>query len=317
VKLRELFNRKSVRYSLAGFACSFIAYGAYRVGTPIVKEYQSSFAAKEFKQNGVVDTYKKHFFSFVDKLDDMKSLDQENQALNRKVASLEKEIELERSAATEKEAKEITAETSKRLHTEAGSELARVLESIEYKVPTNLLPNQLYSLAVGYFRKQEYEQAAVILSSLVNLKEDSSYQKAENHLMCAIAWYKLKHFKLAQEYLTQAKYKSEATDSVYRKALVWEALTAKAEGKKQLAQDLVTSIISRYPHSEEAALVNVRDRAPAREFNHNPFERKIDSEEEQKNNEREHRVIEPAPEDAHEAHEPSAAHPEKGEKHED
>jgi TolA-binding protein len=261
VKLRELLHHKSVRYSLAGLATSFFAYGAWYVGTPIVHEYQSSFAAKEFKQLGVYGTYKKHFFSFADKIDGIQGLDQENQALSRQIASLEKDVELERSKSTETAAQAITEEVSQRLAEEAGSDLARELKAIEYEPPANLLPHQLYSLAVGYFRKQEYEQAAVILSQLISSKEDSSYQKADTQLMCAIAWYKLKHFKMASQYISQVKLKSNADGAIHRSALVWEALIAKAEGHKQEADLLVTAIISRYPHSEEATWVNRR--APA------------------------------------------------------
>lgn len=310
MNLRDIFKRKPVRYGLAGFGASVVVYGIFLAGSPVYKEYQGSFAAKEFKEYGVLGAYQKRFFNFQFKLNEMKALDIENQELNRKVASLEKEIEIGRSGETEKEAESATITASKKLKSEAGSELARVTQSIEYQAPTNLLPNQLYTLAVGYFRKQEYEQAAVILSQLVDLKEDTSYQKAEVQMMCAIAWYKLKHFKLTHHYLSQVKTKSQPADTIYRTALVWEALTAKAEGNTQDAQTIVTSIISRYPHSEEAKWVNQRvglkheTRTPAsREKEYPVLQRKVDSTHEDKHDAH----SEP---DSHDSHAPAPAHSE-------
>jgi|GEM_PF-2074567 len=260
VNVRELTRKKSIRYGLAGFLASFAVFGLWQVAKPVVHEFDSSFAMREFKANGVIGTYKKHFFSFIDKLDEMRSLDLENQALGRKIALLEQEIVLNRVEHVEHEASRTTASVSERLQRKAGSELARVLKSISYHAPENLLPNQLYALGIEYFRKQEYEQAAVIFSQLIDLREDTSYQRSETQLMCAIAWYHLKQFKLADHYLAQTKEKSEPSDAIYRTALVWEALAAKASGQTEKSQQRVIQIISRYPHSKEASWLN---RAPA------------------------------------------------------
>ena len=260
MNVRELTRKKSIRYGLAGFLASFAAFGLWQVAKPVVHEFDTSFAMREFKANGVVGTYKKHFFSFVDKLDEMRSLDLENQALGRKIALLEQKIVLNQVEHVEHEARRSTASVSERLHHEAGSELARVLKSIPYHAPENLLPNQLYTLGIEYFRKQEYEQAAVIFSQLIDLREDTSYQRPQTQLMCAIAWYHLKQFKLADRYLEQTKEKSEPSDAIYRTALVWEALAAKNSGQTEKAQQRVIQIISRYPHSKEASWLN---RAPA------------------------------------------------------
>ena len=319
MKLPGFFHRKSVRYSSAGFLASVAVYGVGLAFHPVYQEYQTSFAAKEFKQHGIYGTYKKHFFSFIDKLDEMKSLDHENQLLSEKLANLEKEIALEHSGEEEQEAKANTQEVAGRLHAEAGSDLARVVAAIDYSAPKNLLPNQLYTLGVGYFRKQEYEQAAVILSQLIELKEDTSYQKADSQLMCAIAWYKLNQFKLANEYLSQAKAKSEPSAAIYRTALMWEALTAQAQGKKFESQQMVTAIISRYPHSEEAAWVNQHialERKPAAREKEvsQVLQRKVDSE--STHHDEKHESVEAHSDSVHSnSAQPSAAH--SGEHHED
>jgi tetratricopeptide (TPR) repeat protein len=147
------------------------------------------------------------------------------------------------------------------LKKETGSELARVMKSIKYEPPMHLLPHQQFTLALGYFRKQEYEQAAVLLSHLTELKDDPSYQRAEVYLINGISWYELKHFKLAEEYIKQSVSKSDEDTAVYRKSLLWQALTAQALNRSSESQKILTSIVSRFPHSDEAAMVN--GRAPA------------------------------------------------------
>ena len=156
MKLRELFYKPAVRYSLAGFATAIVGYGLWMVAVPVYHEYQTSFAAREFHQYGVWGTYKHRFFNFVSKLDEMRVLDEENERLSTQIATLEKDLELERTIKQDVEAKEITEEISRKLRGTTGSELARVLQTIEYKVPVNLLPDQLYVLGLGYFRKNEY-----------------------------------------------------------------------------------------------------------------------------------------------------------------
>ena len=261
MKLRELLENQKIKYSLAGVASSFVCFLVWQIGVPIVKEYQGSFAAKEFHQYGIIGTYRHHFFSTVFRLDELKALDQENEELNRKVAGLEKEIVLANAKKDEAVAKAETETAAEELKAEAGSELARVEESIDYEVPANLIPNELYTLALGYFRKNEYEQAAVIMSHLVQMREEAGFQKSENFLMCGIAWFKLKHYSLAQKYLIAAKERSRPTDSVFRKARLWEAFVAQAEGKKVQAQRVLTSLIEQFPHAEEVEWVN---RTPAR-----------------------------------------------------
>ncbi len=229
-KIGSLFQKKPVRYGFAFILIGALSAGGYFLGKPVAVELKDSAAAKSIHEKGVLKTYADALFSIIHKLSDLEKLDRTNAELNKKLAILEKEYEAEKSKNVHLEAKEVTETLSEKLKGEAGSELARVLQSIEYQPPSHLLPHQQYALALGYFRKQEYEQAAVLFTYLTELKEDVSYQRPEVYLMNAISWFKLSHFKLSSEYVKKTIKKSDEDTSVHRKAILWQALLAKAQG---------------------------------------------------------------------------------------
>ena len=230
--------------------------GAFQVGVPVWKEFKTSFAYRDFQKYGVIGTYHHRFFRGFTKLGDVESLDRENKALNQRVAFLERDIELERARNAEAEMREITEELSARIQDQAGSELARVLSSISYQVPTHLLPHQQYALALGYFRKQEYEQAAVIFNHLLNLQDDTSYQRGDVQLLCSISWYHLKNFKLAKHYLRSVIKGANTKTALYRTAVIWDAIVVKGEGRAAEAQRRLTAAVAQFPHSVEASWIN-------------------------------------------------------------
>ena len=275
MKVNELLNKPSVKYGLAGLATSFVAFFAWMIVVPVYHEYQSSFAAKEFRQYGVLGTYKKHFFSFLGNLDEMRELDADNIRLNQKLAALEMKIEVKEATLAEHDAERVTHETSERLKKESGSELARVLSSIEYRPPSHLLPNELYVLGLGYFRKGEYEQAAVIFSQLIHMKEESAYQKPQNYLMCGISWYKIKELRLAEENFSAAKKTTTIEDPIYRTADLWNAFLFETKGKKHEAQEVLTSMIARFPHSDEVQWVNGNRKPAAKDSYHEQAENHV------------------------------------------
>jgi hypothetical protein len=260
-KVISIFEKKPIRYGFMLMLLGGVGYAVVKVGKPVVHEVQESAAAKSFEEKGVLETYTKTFFSIAEKLHELEKLDRTNEELTEKLATLEKEIELERSQHAQVEGQKKVQELGIQLKKETGSELARVMKSIKYEPPMHLLPHQQFTLALGYFRKQEYEQAAVLLSHLTELKDDPSYQRAEVYLINGISWYELKHFKLAEEYIKQSVSKSDEDTAVYRKSLLWQALTAQALNRSSESQKILTSIVSRFPHSDEAAMVN--GRAPA------------------------------------------------------
>ncbi len=265
-------------YGLAGIAASFAAYFGYAVGKPVYSEYQSSFAAKEFKQYGVAGTYEKHFFSFLGRLHNLASLEQENEALQSRLARLEKEAVLHESAQAERDLASLNEQLEMKLKSETGSSEARIPQGLTYEVPEHLNHNQLYTLALGYFRKQEYEKSAVIFTYLIGLPDDHAFQRAENYLMNAISWFNLKDYLRASKLVAEAQKRSQKTNPVHRKAILWQAMVEKALGKEKLAQSTLLYFLGQYPHSEETQMINGK-RKPAQADAHdanahqnNPYE---------------------------------------------
>lgn len=263
-------HQVAIRYGTRGFFAAVGIWVASLVVVPVWKEFKTSFAYRDFQKYGVLGTYHHRFFKGLTRWKDLELLDRENKELNTRVALLERDIELERARNSEAEMRQITEDLASRIKDEAGSELARVLSSISYTVPTHLLPHQQYALALGYFRKQEYEQSAVIFNHLLNLQDDTSYQRGEVQMLAAICWYHLKNFKLARHYLRSVTKGGNPRTALYRTAVLWDAILVKAEGKSQEAQRRLTAAVAQFPHSLEASWVNTKLRTPAQEKEHSP-----------------------------------------------
>jgi tetratricopeptide (TPR) repeat protein len=131
-------------------------------------------------------------------------------------------------------------------------------------VPEKLTPPELYNLSLAYFRKQEFEKAAVLLDHLLTLSEEPRYQRAENYLLSGISWYHLKNFVLARKQIGQAMKYSQKDLEVHRQAMLWDALVEKTQGHEKLAQTKLLNFIGAYPHAEESGWIN-GGRKPARE----------------------------------------------------
>lgn len=265
MKLKERFHHywPKMKIALGALVVAGVAgVGFYFVGRPLFVEVKSSDVAQGFKEKGIRKTYVDYYNSFVHKVEELDQALQINEELTKKVLLLEKELETQRSLQAEAESKKLTSELTLKLKQEAGSELARVLGAIDYSPPVHLLPHQLYSLGLGYFRKEEYEKSAVIFTHLIELKEDRSYHRPEVRLLSGMSWYHLKHYKLAQKYIDTALEVSVEDSALQRKLLVWKSLVLDAQGLRMDAQAVLTQLISKYPHSEEAAWVNRTNAAP-------------------------------------------------------
>lgn len=258
----KLKNHKALKYSLLAVAGTAVSAVFVLVSVPIVRELNDSFAFKEFKKIGVVATYRKHYHYFFDELEDLARADAREDSLVRELASVQKELEVERAKNFEIETGEETQKIAEQLKVETGSKIARIPDGIKYVVPTSILPHQLQVLGIGYFRKQEYEKSAVIFHELTHLKEDNSFQKPANYLISAISWYKLKHFEMASDYLKLTQKTSEQGSVLFRQSLLWQAVVENARGNKNESQKVLTRLISLYPQSEEVTWVN-RKRTPA------------------------------------------------------
>ncbi len=262
VDWRNFINKKSFKYSLAGFGSAMVAGVLFFVAKPIFHEINSSFAVKEFKTIGIVGTYRKHYHHFFDQLNKLSVADSREQDLVRELASVQQSFELEKAKNTENEVRKETKKIAETLKVEAGSPVARVPDGIEYNVPNQILPHQLQVLGMEYFRSQEYEKSAVIFTQLTKFDEDTSFQKPDNYLIAAISWYKLKHFENATEYLKLTQKHSKPGSVLFRQSLLWQSIVEKSRGNKGESQKALARLISNYPQSEEVDLIN-HSRMPA------------------------------------------------------
>jgi tetratricopeptide (TPR) repeat protein len=262
VKSPNFFRKPAFRYSFSGFICSVLMFFAWKGGVPVYQEFNDSFAMKEFREIGVYGTYKKHLFSFVDQIDEFANLEEENQELNQKLALLERDQVLQEAKGAERDLASLNETLEENLKNDAGSELATALNTIKYEIPTHLSSPQLYSLAIGHFKKEDFEKSAIIFHHLLTLKEDAQYRKPENFMISGISWYHLNNFHLAMKDIKEAKALTVISDPSHRSAMIWEAVTLKALGKKELSQKTLLKYLETYPHTDEASVIN-GVRAPA------------------------------------------------------
>ena len=139
--------------------------------------------------------------------------------------------------------------------------MGRTLASIYYRPPMHLLPPQLYTLALSYFKAGEDEKAGVILTFLTGLEENNAYKNSKNYLMTGISWYRLANYELADAYFDQALEMKEGTESLpyLAQARLWKGLSAEKLGKHSASQQWLRELVDYHPQSTEAAWVNSRE----------------------------------------------------------
>jgi tetratricopeptide (TPR) repeat protein len=252
----HFFKKPAFKYALSGFVTAIVGYGIYSVGVPVAKELNSSFAVREFKEFGVVGTYRKHCFSFVDRFHNLAQLESDNDSLRAQLALLDQKKTLEEAGIAERELASMNEVLEKKVTEETGSPVAHLPQTIVYEVPNHLMPSELYPLALAYFRKQDFEKSVAIFDHLFKIPEDRRYETAENYLMSAISWYHLKNYKLSRNDVAEALKRSHEAEDVHRKALLWDAMVEKAEGHATVAQAKLYHFIGQYPHSEEGEWIN-------------------------------------------------------------
>ncbi|NDG85228.1 MAG: hypothetical protein EBX52_09375 [Proteobacteria bacterium] len=262
MKRLSFIDKPAFRYSVAGFLASVACFGLWKAGVPVYHEFMDSFAMKEFREKGVVGTYRHHFFRFAGQLEDLARLDHENDELMQKVADLEKRSTLLENRQVEREIASVTEKVEETLRDQAGSELATAMATIKYEIPKNLSYAQLHALALGDFKTGDYEKSALILNHLLNLKEEQKYRVPANHLLSGISWFHLKNYHLAMRDVLEAKRGSNPADSIYQSAMLWESMIEKSQGKLADSQQTLLKYLELYPHSDEARFMN-EGRKPA------------------------------------------------------
>ena len=205
---------------------------------------------------GVIGTYRHHFSRFFGQLDDLARLDRENEDLHQKVGVLEKEAATREVKKTEADFEALNQMVSEKLRDDAGSEIAVAMKTLDFEIPRNLSYAQLHSLALGYFKKQEFEKSALILNHLFSLKEEGKFRVADNFLLSGISWFHLKNYHAAYRDVKEALASSHEADDTHRSAAVWAALIEERFGKKALSQASLLKFLEAYPHSDEASMIN-------------------------------------------------------------
>jgi hypothetical protein len=199
--------------------------------------------------------------SVQEKMVSLRKAEQDREALQLENANLRLELESAKMECHTKEAKTYTHQLGLQLSEETGSRVGRLLASIEYKVPSQMLPSQLYTLAISQLNAKDNEKAAVILSSLTGLKGNDSYKTAKNFLMTGLAWYRLENFLLADQYFDDAlKTSADQTNASYHsQARLWKALIAKKMNKEVKAQYWLKDLLEHHPNSREVRWTNGHD----------------------------------------------------------
>ncbi len=202
--------------------------------------------------------YQSAWINFHQKLESIQSVDQDNIKLRAENTRLRLELETLRFAKKSEEGKQVTSLKERKLSEETGSKSGRTLASLEYKAPTELLPMQLYTLGVSYFKAREDEKAAVLFTTLANLSDTDEYRSAKHLLATGVAWYRVENYSLADSYFNEVLKKPDQEDvSPYQaRARLWKALVAKKLGKKIKVQYWLRDLVDYHPYAPETAWIN-------------------------------------------------------------
>jgi len=213
-------------------------------------------------------------------------LDLENHRLKLENAQLRLWTEDLKYECSRAEAKVQTQSMGYQLTEETGSNVGRVLASINYHPPSHLLPPQLYTLGLSYFKAEDFEKAAVLFTYVTGLYNSNQFKNPKDYLFAGMAWYYLQHYKLAQYYYQKAiNVPVDANDNpdaleYQAKARLAYALSYEKMKDRHQSQVWMLQVVDYHPHSEEASWINpgervkINKRVPAND--HKP-QRKPDS----------------------------------------
>ncbi len=196
--------------------------------------------------------------SVKEKVDDLKRSEKENERLRLENANLRLQTETLRFDCQAQSARNSTRHIAIELSKETGARVGRTLSMIRYRPPQNLLPPQLYTLGVSYFKSREDEKAAVIFTFLTGLADNESYKTTRNYLMTGISWYRLDNFHLANEYFDLVLNAEAVLEnlSFHAHARLWKSLVFERLGQRQLAQTWLKELVDHHPYAKETRWIN-------------------------------------------------------------
>ena len=192
------------------------------------------------------------------KVEQIQRAEEESERLTTEVAHLRLVNESLRFECQARTAQDLTKSMEFQIQKETGTQVGRTLATIQYKPPTHMPFNQLYTLGVSYFKGREDEKAAVIFSFLTSMTESDQFKNPQAILMTGVAWYRLDNLELADQFFDRVLKLPEGTENRQFKAQarLWRGLAAQRMGKRNVAQSWFRDLIDHHPRSTEASWIN-------------------------------------------------------------
>jgi len=184
---------------------------------------------------------------------------EENQKLKIENSALRQWAEEIKFECTQAKSVTQTDLLANRLKQETGTEIGRVLASINYHPPTHLLPSQLGTLGLTYFRTEDYEKSAVIMTYITGLYNDHSFKNPKYYLVTALSWYYLNNYLGAIEYFNKAIESDSVAKNVDKfksQAYLGLVLTYEKMKNKKDSQYWARELVARFPRSDESKWIN-------------------------------------------------------------
>ena len=208
------------------------------------------------------DTYSHAVESVQARVEELRRADEEVVRLRNENAHLRIALELARNENLAHQARRDHEENAGKAKRDTWTLSGRSESTIGYQPPEHLTPDQMYTLALSYFKAREDEKAAKILSVILRSDEAAGgvaqqaqqYQTAANYMMAGIAWYRIDNLKVAGEFFAKAKELDK--DGVGDQVRLWNALMARRQGDHRKSQDYLKQVLDRNPNSMEAQWIN-------------------------------------------------------------
>ena len=251
--LKERFKAGKKKFLFVG-----IAVFALVAGVLFAPKAKPLTAAAVKGWDHAVHVYGESFRNVQTKVEDIQALDEENSQLRLENANLRRWVETVRFDCSLAKAESRTRELGMKLNEETGARVGRILAGIDYRPPGHLLPDQLNTLALSYFRTGENEKSAVLFTFLTGLEENQTYKTPKHYLLTGVSWYRLDHYRAAEEYFDKVLALDAAPEVLqyHAQARLWKALTAEKTQKRTRAQHYLRELVDHHPRSMEAAWVN-------------------------------------------------------------
>lgn len=207
----------------------------------------------------ILKTYAHAIESVQDKVDDLREAHQDNERLRVENANLRARLDQAGFDCSAKLSAKSTGELAAVERDERlEQKLNRAITSIHYRAPDHLLPEQLISLGMGYFRAKEDDKAAVIFTQLATMEDVDTYKTPKHLLMTGIAWYRTENLEVADLFFEKVlKTKGEKTaNPIFAQARLWRGLVAERLGQHTKSQSWLVDLVDHHPMSTEAEWVN-------------------------------------------------------------